>query len=86
MTYVFRQGDLPKLDLQVDRGTDFKAWKAQWDAYISLSGLDKQSQTKQVQALTVCFSHETVTIVDNLGLTEIQRGNAKQIVTTINDM
>ena len=46
MTYVFRQGDLPKLDLQVDRGTDFKAWKVQWDAYISLSGLDKQSQAK----------------------------------------
>ena len=83
MAYVFRQGDLPKLDLQVDRGTDFKAWKSQWDAYISLSGLDKQSQAKQVQALTLCFSRETVTIVDNLGLTGAQRGNAKEIITGI---
>ena len=65
---MFRQGDLPKLDLQVDRGTDFKAWKAQWDAYISLSGLADQPQSKQVQALILCFSMETVTIVDNLGL------------------
>ena len=81
--YVFRQGDLPKLDLQVDRGTDFKAWRSQWDAYLSLSGLDKQSQAKQVQALTLCFSRETVTIVDNLGLTDTQKGNAKQIVTAI---
>ena len=23
--------DLPKLDLQIDRGTDFKAWRAQWE-------------------------------------------------------
>ena len=83
MTFVFRQGDLPKLDLQVDRGTDFKAWKAQWDAYISLSGLDKQAQGKQVQALTLCLSRETVTIVNNLGLTDTQRGNVKTIIEAI---
>ena len=46
MTYVFRQRDLPKLDLQVDRGTDFEAWKIQWESYIALSGLDKQLQAK----------------------------------------
>lgn len=62
MSSAFRQGDLPKLDLQVDRGTDFKAWKSQWEAYCSLSGLDKQAAAKQVQALTLCFSHETVTV------------------------
>ena len=79
-TYVFRQGDLPKLDLQVDRGTNFKAWKVQWDAYLSLSGLDQEDQAKQVQALTPCFSRETITVVDNLGITAEQRGNATQIV------
>ena len=47
MAYTFRPGDLPKLDLQVDRGTDFSAWKAQWEAYMSLSGLDKEPETKQ---------------------------------------
>ncbi len=55
MPYTFRQGDLPKLDLQVDRGTDFKAWKTQWEAYLSLSGLGTQDQATQVQ---VCFSRE----------------------------
>eukprot|EP00095_Tigriopus_kingsejongensis_P000372 maker-scaffold319_size207808-snap-gene-1.16 protein:Tk00372 transcript:maker-scaffold319_size207808-snap-gene-1.16-mRNA-1 annotation:"peroxinectin " len=35
---AFRQSDLPKLDLDVDRGTDFAAWEEQWDAYYHLSG------------------------------------------------
>ena len=83
MAYAFRQGDLPKLDLQVDRGSDFKAWKTQWEAYLSLSGLADQEQAKQVQALTLCFSRETVTIVDNLGLTAAQCGNATQIIEAI---
>ena len=83
MTYTFRQGDLPKLDLQVDRGTDFKAWKTQWEAYLSLSGLGTQAQTKQVQALTLCFSRETLTIVENLGLSTAQQASAKDIVAAI---
>lgn len=65
-------GDLPKLDIQVDRGSYFKAWRRQWDAYISLSGLDKEAPEKQVQALTLCLARETVTIVDNLGLSNEQ--------------
>ena len=81
--YTFRLGDLPKLDLQVDRGTDFKAWRSQWSAYFSLSGLDKQPAEKQVQALTLCFSRETVTIVDNLGLTDTQRASVNQTITAI---
>ena len=83
MAYVFRQGDLPKLDLQVDRGTDFKAWKSQWEAYLSLSGLGTQDPIKQVQALTLCFSRETVTVVENLGLSDAQRGSATEIVAAI---
>ena len=80
MSFVFRPGDLPKLDLQVDRGADFKAWKVQWNAYLSLSGLDKQSSAKQVQALTLCLSREALMVVDNLGLTAAQRGNAGHVV------
>ena len=83
MAFVFRQGDLPKLDLQVDRGTDFKAWKSQWEAYINLSGLITQDAAKQVQALTLCFSRETVTIIDNLGLTAAQRGKVEDIVVAM---
>ena len=82
MSYVFRSGDLPKLDLQVDRGVDFKAWKTQLNAYISLSGLKEQAAAKQVQALTLCFSRETLTVVDNLGLTD-ERGDAARIVEAI---
>ena len=86
MSYTFRLGDLPKLDLQVDRGLDFKAWKRQWDAYLSLSGLSgltDETAAKQVQALTLCFSRETVTIVENLGLSRDQLASASEIVGAI---
>ena len=79
-TFTFRQGHLPKLDLQVDRGTDFAAWKSQWYCYSSLSGLTDQSDEKQVHALTLCFSLETLTIVQNLGLSEDDR---KKVSLTI---
>ena len=78
MPYVFHQGDLPKLDLQVDRGTDFAAWKLQWDSYIS-PGLAGEDAQKQVQALTLCFSRETLSIVQNLGLTEEESRNVESI-------
>ena len=80
MTYVFRQGDLPK---QIDRGTNFTAWRAQWDAYATLSGLDKEALDKQVKALTLCFSREMLTVVDNLSLFEEQRGKVAQIIEAI---
>ena len=81
--YTFRPGDLPKLDLQVDRGSDFKAWRSQWSAYLNLSGLSKEPPEMQVQALTLCFARETVTIVDNLGLTDAQRSDVAEIVAAI---
>ena len=33
--------------------------------------------------MTLSFSHETLTIVENLGLTDAQRKNAKEIITAI---
>ena len=83
VTYVFCQGDLPKLDLQVDRGTDFAAWMTQWDAYISLSGLADEDQQKQVQALMLCFSHVTLLIVQNLGLSETESKKVDLIIHAI---
>ena len=83
MPYVFRQGDLPKLDLQVDCGTDFQAWREHWESYSSLSELDKEPKAKQVKALTLCFSRETLSIVNNLGLTQEQRENANDIITAL---
>ena len=83
MSFTFRQGDLPKLDLQLDRGSDFTAWRAQWESYKSLSGLVKESATKQMQALTLCFSRETLSIVQNLGLTEEQRESVDETIRAI---
>ena len=83
VTYTFLQGDLQKLDLQVDHGSDFAAWQLQWDSYRSLSGLAEQDAAKQVQALTLCFSRDTLSIVQNLGLTEEQRGNVESIISAI---
>ena len=70
---MLRQGDLPRLNLQVNRGSDFAAWQAQWDSYMSLSRLSAEFGDKQVQALTLCFSHKTLTIVQNLGLDNEER-------------
>ena len=80
---MFRQGDLPKLDLQINRGSDFTAWQTQWESYRSLFGLDKESATKQVQALALCFSHDMLSIVQNLGLTEEQRGSVDETIRAI---
>ena len=38
---------------------------------------------KLVQALTLCFARETVTIVDNLGLTRAQRESVEDTITAI---
>ena len=81
--YVFRLSDLPKLDLQVDRRTDFTAWRLQWDSYSNLSGLVNQPAAKQVQALSLCFSRETLAIVQNLGLNDAARGNAAQVIQAL---
>ena len=82
-SYVFQQGDLPKLDLQIDHGSDFSAWQTQWESYTSLSGLSGESPEKQVQALTLCFSRETLTIVNNLGLTTEEFKSVASIISTI---
>ena len=71
-TYIFRQSDLPKLDLNVDSGTDFTAWWAQSDSYCFLLGLVDEDTAKQVKALTLCLSREKLAVVHNLGLSKAQ--------------
>ena len=80
MTYTFCMTDLPKLDLDVDRGTDFQAWHQQWLAYRSLSGLSGESAARQVQAFHLCFSCETL---DILGLTNTQKKDQAQIIAAL---
>ena len=80
-TYTFRQGNLPKFDLQIDRGTDFTAWR--WESYCSLSGLSGEDAAKQAKALMLCFSREMLAIVQNLGLTGAQLKNMQTITEAI---
>ena len=81
MLYVFRQGDLPKLDLQVDRGTDFTAWKAQWEAYRRLSGLDKNPTSNRWKCSPcVSTTRHWLLSTTSIGFTAEQRGSVPSIV------
>ena len=75
MTYTFRVGDLLKADLDVDRGSDFHAWEKQQNPYMTLSGFAGSDAAIKVHTLQYCMSRETLTIVDNLGLTESQKAD-----------
>ena len=81
--YVFRTSDLPKLDIDIDRGTDFQAWHQQWLAYRSLSGLSNEAASKQVEALQLCFSRETLHVIENLGLTTEQKRDQALIIAAL---
>ena len=67
----------------MDRGADFEAWKAQWLSYTTLSGLSGESAETKVQVLTLCLSTETLSIVNNLGLTAAQMKDVDIIITAI---
>lgn len=70
-SYIFQQGNIPKLDIQVNHGSDFMAQIAQWESYpMSLSEFSEESDEKKVQALTLCFTCETLSIVHNLGIAD----------------
>ena len=83
MLYTFHLSDLPKLDLQIDKGTDFTAWHLLWKSYCSLSGLANEEALKQVEALSLCFSRGTLSIVQNLGLTDEERKNVTVIIEAL---
>jgi len=83
MPYVFRQSNLPKLDIQVDRGGDFETWKAYWTSYCTLSGLIDESAETKVQVLTLCLLRDTLAIVNNLGLSQKQRNDPTAIIQAI---
>ena len=78
--YTFRQSDLPRLNLHIDRGTDFGAWRTQWESYSSLSGLSNEDAAKQVKALTLCLLRDTLTIIHNLGLSENEMKDTEAII------
>ena len=51
--------------------------------YMSLSGLSGEAAEKQVQALTLCFLHETLSIVQNLGLSDAEKKDVTAIIAAI---
>ena len=67
----------------MDCGSNVAAWKLQWDSYCSLSGLANQDTAQQVEALTLCFSRDTLSVVQNFGLTDKERPSEDSIVSTI---
>ena len=83
MADVLCTSDLPKLDLKTDRGTEIHAWPQRWPAYRSLLGLGGESAAKQLQALQLCFSRETLNLVENLGLTVTKRKDQAQIIVAL---
>ncbi len=47
------------------------------------SGLSNKSATKKAQALQLCFSRETLHIVENLGLTAAQKKDQAQVIAAL---
>ena len=84
-SYMFCQGDLPKLNLQIYRGTEFKAWWTQWSSFSSLSGLVNEDSTKQVKILTLCLSRETLDIMHNWGLSEEQMKQPDTVIQAMQE-
>ena len=50
---------------------------------MSLSGLSGEPAEKKVQALTLYFSQETLSIVQNLGFSEAERNDTAAIISAI---
>ena len=84
MSFTFRQGDLPKLDLQLDHGSDFTAWHTQWESYKNLRiRIGKRIYYQTNTSPYAMSSREILSIIQNLGLTEEQRENVDEIIRAI---
>ena len=70
MPFTFRCSDIRKLDLDVDWGSNFKAWLEEWSAYIAVPGLSKENGDTKYHVLCLAFFYKTPSVGDNLGLPE----------------
>ena len=75
MTYTSHAGELPKLDLNVNWGSNFLALEKQWNSYMTLSSLAGSDTIIKIHTLQCCMSHGTFNIVDNLSLTDSQKAD-----------
>ena len=83
MPFTFRRSDIPRLDLDVDRGSNFKAWLEEWSAYHAVSGLSDQEAETQYHVLRLAFSRDTATVIDNLGLPNEDRKKVDKIIEAL---
>jgi len=51
MPLTFRKSDIPHLDLDIDRGSNFTSWREEWNAYSLVSGLSKEEAITQYNVL-----------------------------------
>ena len=83
MPYTFRRSDIPKLDLDVDRGASFKAWLEEWAAYSAVSQLGKEDSDTQYNVLRLAFTRDTANVVDNLGLIAEDKKKVTKIIEAL---
>ena len=71
---------MDKLDLDIHRGSEFKNWKSQWEAFVRLSKLDQADPQMQVDILTLACSTSTW---KNMGLTSAQMKSVPDILKAV---
>ena len=85
MPFTFRKSDIPHLDLDIDRGSNFTSWKEEWTAFSLASELFKKEAETQYNVFRLAFSRETALIVSNLGLPEEKNKNVKSIIEALTE-
>ena len=83
MPNTFRRNDNPELDLDVDRGSSFKAWLEEWSAYLAVSQLSKEDGDTQYNVLRLAFSRDTANVADNLGLATEDKKKVAKIIEAL---
>ena len=83
MLFTFQRCNIPRLDLDVDRGNNFKAWLEEWSAYHAVSGLSDQEAETQYHMLRLAFSRNTATVIDNLDLPNDDRKKVDKIIEAL---
>ena len=69
--------------MEIHRGSEFKNWKSQWEAFVRLSKLDQADPQTQVDILTLACSAGTWKKIQNMGLTSAQMKSVPDILKAV---
>ena len=69
--------------MEIHRGSEFKNWKSQWEAFVRLSKLDQADPQTQVDILTLACSEGTWKKIQNMGLTSAQMKSVPDILKAV---